>query len=137
MRGLAILAILLAVVSACSQEQAGNEAPQTPLVHFEVDEGPVENGKQLKLTYTEVARNGDVSKVAVKFTSGGSVSSSMFQVRGDCLVAQARGAKYFWNVGEDRTEGDVWLSEVQFSKSRGVHVSAFSIEDCKLLGFLK
>ncbi len=124
------------LISACTVKYDANETTNATLVHIEVDEGPVENGKRLKMTFTEVERVGAVSRVAVKFTSGGSVSSSLFQVRGNCMIAQKRGAKYFWSLGNDRHVGDLSLSETQFANGRGVSLTAFSIEDCKRLGLI-
>jgi hypothetical protein len=129
--------IMLATVSACDRGPTDDRGASVHLVSFEVDEGPVENGKQLKMKFTELERVGDVSRVAVKFTSGGSVSSIMVQVRGQCMIAQQRGAKYFWKLGDTRNEGDLWVSEVQFGNHRGIHATATSLDDCKLMGLIK
>jgi hypothetical protein len=81
------------------------------------------------------SREGNESNVEIRFTSGGSVSSTMFQVRGLCLIASARKAKYFWEKGEGRHEGGVSVSTFVFSKSRE-NEDAFSIGNCKRLGFI-
>ena len=121
-------------LAACENRKAAPTASQ--LVKFEVDEGPVENGKHLKMTFTELERKGSISEIAIKFTSGGSVSSIMVEMRGQCLIAQSRGAKYFWPVGDTRTQGDLWLSTVEFSNVPGVHPKATTIDDCKLMGLI-
>jgi len=55
-----------------------SSAEASELVSLDANEGPVENGKTLKMEFREVERKGDESKVRVFFHSGGSVSSSMF-----------------------------------------------------------
>lgn len=135
MRDITTLLAALTILTACGNR--GTEPPTPSLVKLEVDEGPVENGKHLKMTFTELERKGSISEIAVKFTSGGSVSSIMVEVRGQCLIAESRGAKYFWPVGETRTQGDLWLSTVEYSNARGTHAKVTSIDDCKLMGLIK
>ncbi len=65
------------------------------LVHLRVKDQPVENGKLLNMEFREVERTNEASIVQVTFISGGSVSSSMFVLRGQCAVARTRGKKYF------------------------------------------
>lgn len=82
-------AILLALASAFG------DASEPVLFHLNVQGQPVENGKTLNMNYQELERGNDFSIVEVTFTSGGSVSSAMFILRGTCGVARARGEKYF------------------------------------------
>jgi hypothetical protein len=65
-----------------------------PLVHLETHGAKVENGKTLDMRFDEIERTDDASIVEVTFGSGGSVSSSMFVMRGVCAVAAARHAGY-------------------------------------------
>jgi hypothetical protein len=135
MRTVVSIVAAAALCASCSRDGASPRGSN--LVHFEVDEGPVENGKHLKMTYTELERTGVFSKVAVKFTSGASISSIMVEMRGDCLVAQARGAKFFWDVKEPQAGEDPWTRTIEFSDVKGAQPSVTSIEDCKLMGLLK
>ncbi len=65
------------------------------LVSLSVKGQRVENGKMLEMEFHEVERTPDASIVQVKFVSGGSVSSSLFVVRGQCAVGRARGVRCF------------------------------------------
>ena len=82
------LVVVATLVAACSS------VPPTPLVHLKVAGTPVENGKSLEMRFDELERRADSSIVEVTFVSGGSVSSSMFQMRGMCEVLFARDERY-------------------------------------------
>ena len=66
-----------------------------PLVHLEVHGEPSQNGKVLDMSFDELERDATSSLVQVDFRSGGSVSSSFFEMRGMCAVARAHRAAYF------------------------------------------
>lgn len=65
------------------------------LIHLVVKSQPAENGKVLNMEFRETERTADASVVNVKFISGGSVSSSMFALRGRVCGARTRGKHYF------------------------------------------
>jgi hypothetical protein len=133
----ALTTLLAASLFTSSCGSPSNPLDESQLVKFEVDQGPVENGKHLKMTFTELQRRGAISDISIKFTSGGSISSIMVEVRGLCLIAQSRGAQQFWSVGETRTQGDEWLSTAEFSDAPDPHPESTSIDDCKLMGLLQ
>lgn len=71
------------------------QAADAELFHLSVADVPVENGKMLNMDFQEVAREAETSIVQVTRRSGGSVSSSMFILRGMCGLARVRGKKNF------------------------------------------
>ena len=90
-------------------------AQTTPeLFQLSVKDVLVENGKKLEMKFEEIERNAEFSTVEIKFVSGGSVSSSMFVVRGMCGVAKARGAQYF---RANEVSKDPWRYRMTFPAS--------------------
>ncbi|ELX10763.1 hypothetical protein Jab_2c28630 [Janthinobacterium sp. HH01] len=71
------------------------QAADPELFHLAVADVPVESGKVLNIEFQEVVREAETSIVQVTRRSGGSVSSSMFILRGMCGLARARGKKNF------------------------------------------
>jgi hypothetical protein len=65
------------------------------LVYLSIKDAPAENGKKREMEFREIERTAEASVVEVTMVSGGSVSSSMFTMRGMCAITRARGAKYF------------------------------------------
>ncbi|MDY7539579.1 hypothetical protein QN372_05115 [Undibacterium sp. RTI2.1] len=65
------------------------------LFRLEVKNQAVENGKTLEMFFLETTRNPDNSEVEVSLISGGSVSSSMFTLRGMCGLTRERNESYF------------------------------------------
>lgn len=110
----------------------------TELVHLVVKGQPVENGKVLNMEFREIERTADASIVDVTFTSGGSVSSSLFILKGECAVARARGKPYF-KIQPSTAHPDVYrmtfpltaAGETQARLKSGV----WAISDCKGMGF--
>lgn len=84
--GLALAAFIGGTLSGCA---AGDV-----LVHLESRGARVENGKTLDIRFDEIERTDAASVVEVTMSSGGSVSSSMFVMRGVCAVARARNANW-------------------------------------------
>jgi len=84
-----VLAALMLWCSVCLAQTTDE------LFQLSVKDVPVENGKKLEMKVEEIERHPEFSMLEVTFVSGGSVSSSMFVVRGMCGVARARGAQYF------------------------------------------
>jgi hypothetical protein len=110
------------------------------LVTLSVDGQRVENGKTLRMEFREVERSLDASLVEVKFISGGSVSSSMFILRGQCAVARARGKQFF---RAEEVPGRPFTYRVTFptdletvdAQRRLSGYGVFSLEECRQLGF--
>ena len=132
-------AILISIVTlnACAAPLATTE-----LVRLSVKQSPVENGKLLNMEFQEIERVDSHSVAQVTFVSGGSVSSSMFVLRGMCAVARARGEKYF---NSERIPSATTRYKITFPQDRpppspGAITSpdanrAFSTDDCTALGF--
>ena len=70
-------------------------AQAVELFHLNVKDVPVENGKRLEMKFEEIDRSAHFSTVEITLVSGGSVSSSMFVLRGMCGLARARGEQFF------------------------------------------
>jgi len=116
-------------------------AQTTPeLVELNVKDVPVENGKKLKMKFEETERNAEFSTVQITFVSGGSVSSSMFVLRGMCAVAKARGEQYFL---ASEVSKDPWRYRIAFPASASPEElrpanradKVFSRAECSMLNF--
>lgn len=125
---------------------AGTTAIAADLVNLKVDRAPVENGKALDMEFHELERTEFASIVEVKFRSGGSVSSSLFILRGMCAVARSRGAEYFttkhiqddpslYQVMFERSPPELPASTPSASASAPDEPGGFALSDCKTLGF--
>jgi len=126
MQRLFALAICMTFVSLAA-------AAETPaLFHMSVKDVPVENGKMLDMAFHEIAREPDSSTVHVVRRSGGSVSSSMFIVRGMCGVARSRGERFFQS---ERIEGEAERYLVTFPKTEPSPGTAFTMTQCDLMGY--
>jgi hypothetical protein len=140
MRTAGIVVIIALSLAAIGQDVAGADTTEPSgsspaLVYLEDDKGPDATGKPLKMTFTETKREGNESTVEVKLKSGGSVSASMFQAKGVCLIAKLRKAKYFWEKGEPTLSGDISVSIYVFSNTRA-NDEAMSLADCETMGLL-
>lgn len=81
--------------------------PSEPILfHLSVKDVPVENGKMLDMEFQEIERKTDSSIVQIARRSGGSVSSSMFVLKGMCGLARSRSAQYFipTRIVDEKTE---------------------------------
>ena len=122
------------------------------LVSLDVNDEPVENGKTLKMEFREIKRTAKESTVRVVFHSGGSVSSSMFVVRGSCAIAKSRGMQFFRNTNEVEIDGSTTEYTIAFSNSRNDSAlkvqpsggsadddedGVFSTGECRMLGFMQ
>ena len=122
------------------------------LVSLDAKDEPVENGKLLRMEFRELKRTGNESTVRVTFHSGGSVSSSMFFVRGGCAVAKSRGMTFFLDTAS--SEIDEHTTEYTLAFSNSLNDAAFKrppkgdgpadeevhvwdIGECRMLGFLQ
>lgn len=108
-----------------------------PLVRLEVKDAPVENGKRLNATFVELEREAGYSIVEAKVLSGGSVSSSMFVVRGLCAVLRARGEQ----MVQSQPQGAPGQLKLTFPSTaapedlQGRGKKIFTLQDCDLLRF--
>ena len=108
------------------------------MVHLVVKGQPAENGKILNMEFREVERTADASIVEVTFISGGSVSSSMFVLKGQCAVARARGKNYFKSQElTDRPNAYRMTFPTQAAGDLETRLKSgiWAASDCKSLGF--
>jgi hypothetical protein len=103
---------VLAVLVLCCSVGVAQTTPE--LVQLSVRDVAVENGKSLEMTFKEIERTPEFSMVQITFVSGGSVSSSMFVIRGMCAVAKARGEQYF---RASQASKDPWRYRMTFLTS--------------------
>jgi hypothetical protein len=109
------------------------EGADQKLFHLSVHDLPVENGKVLDMEFHEIERKSDSSTVQVERKSGGSVSSSMFIVRGMCGLARARGAHYVAaNRIADVNDETYTVTFPQVPPELG---KGFTMEQCELLRY--
>lgn len=127
MKPLFVLAGVLALAAPIAQ------AGDSELFHLVVKDVPVENGKVLDMEFHEIERNAEASTVQITRRSGGSVSSSMFILRGMCGLARARGAQNFTPVriaGEEKERFTVSFSQDPPDAGKG-----FTMAQCALLRY--
>jgi hypothetical protein len=107
-------------------------AADPQLFHLAVADVPVENGKVLDMEFQEVAREAGSSTVQITRRSGGSVSSSMFVLRGMCGLARSRGKQYFVpeQVVGDSNRYTVTFPEIPPGSGKG-----FTMAQCELLRY--
>jgi hypothetical protein len=145
MRILHMLLVLAALFIYLTPTRA---ATATDLVYMEAQSEPAENGKILKMIFRETERNSEQSIAQVTFESGGSVSSSLFIIKGFCKIAKSRKSKYFRKLSESENSNGLWIYTVGFAKTRtspslkipmpqdrnpDEEEEIFSTRDCKLL----
>jgi hypothetical protein len=107
------------------------------LVHLEAKGQTVENGKTIDMEFTEVERRSDASIVQVLLRSGGSVSSSLFILRGMCSVARARKELYFRSTRLPAPEGRYIVRfprDVPSTSEAAPAGEVFSVAQCDRLG---
>ena len=105
----------------CSISSARGE---TGLYHDEVNIKAKE-GKDLIMTFNEVERHDRYSVVKVKRTSGASVPSIMFVVKGCYEIAKIRKAQYFINLKEWEDSNGDWVYKIGFSSDHTVDSKAY------------
>jgi len=96
-------------------------------------------GKDLIMVLDEIERQDRFSIIRVKHTSGASVPSIMFVVKGCLEIAKIRGAKYFINLKEWADERGDWFYKIGFSEDESVNIETFfgdDIDKSKDLGFM-
>ncbi len=126
MKRLVVLAgvLALAPLSASANDPA--------LFHLSVKDVPVENGKVLDMEFQEIERKTDSSTVQIARRSGGSVSSSMFILRGMCGLARSRSAQYFIPT---RIAGETERFTVTFPQVMPEPGKGFSMAQCELMRY--
>lgn len=147
MTKIALCILLTATLLAASLHTAPAHAAQS-LIHMKADEAASGKGKPLRMELREIERNAHRSVVDVRFQSGGSVSSSLFVMKGLCAIAADRGAAYFRKVSEvPQTHGTRYV--IAYSdraagpelgpvagKGSNANAEVLSVEQfCKVLGF--
>ena len=105
-------------------------AANPPLFQLAVKNVPVENGKALDIEFNEVERAPESSTVQILRRSGGSVSSSMFVVRGMCGLARARGQQYVAGERIDKEHMRVTFPATPPEPDKG-----FTMAQCDLLHY--
>jgi hypothetical protein len=134
----ALLALACLASVACAQQPTPPSGQAPALVELKVADVPAENGKTLNATFRELERAQTHSVVEVFVASGGSVSSSMFTLRGVCAVVRARSEKFGQS---EPVAGQPGKYKVSFPTApapeqlRGPNKSVFSLEECALLRF--
>lgn len=108
------------------------DAADLQLFHLSIKDTPVENGKVLDMEFQEIAREADSSTAQITRRSGGSVSSSMFVLRGMCGLARLRGKEYFVT---EQVVGENNRYTVTFPAAAPARGKGFSMAQCDLLRY--
>lgn len=127
MKQLLVLVVALAFTPLVAQ------GSDQELFHLSVHDLPVENGKVLNMEFHEIERKSDSSTVQIERTSGGSVSSSMFIMRGMCGLARARGARYI--AATRIADVDKETYTVTFPQAPPELGEGFTMEQCELMRY--
>jgi len=105
-------------------------AAEPSLFSLSVKDLPAENGKVLDMAFRETSRDPASSTVEIERRSGGSVSSSMFIVRGACGVMTARGERF---VVAERMAGTQERYLLTFPATAPAEGKGFSAEQCGMV----
>ena len=144
---------------------AGPAAAGPDLVHLEVQGERGDNARSADAEFDEIERDEHVSRARVQARPGMAASLPLFIVRGFCAVAESRGAAFFRPRPEREPDGDGGLYSAEFADERiavtparerapvgaaafvatasaGANLwerseGVFSIDDCRLLGFVR
>jgi hypothetical protein len=131
-----LVAALLAVSAHAATAQVGAD-----LVHLTAKDAPVENGKQLDMTFEEIKRSPEASLVEVTYPAAGTAApSSMFILKGMCSIAESRGKQYFRAVQLSKKPLRYGVTFPEESgpadpKPATVTDKVFSVAECALLNF--
>lgn len=93
-------------------------APHTSLsqdLYSEKVSHHAENGKDLIMEFIEIEQHPKFSIVKVKHSSGASVPSIMFVVKGCYEIAKIRGVNFFVNLKEWRDKEGNWVYKIGFT----------------------
>ena len=86
-------------------------------------------GKDLIMVLDEVESHDRFTIIKVKHTSGASVPSIMFLVKGFCEIAKLRKADYFINLKEWTDEEGNWIYKIGFSSDSSVNPLTYFGDD--------
>ncbi len=89
-------------------------------------------GKDFIMSLEEVERQKTFSIIKVKHTSGASVPSAVFIVKGCYEIAKIRGAGYFINLKEWEDDRGNWLYKIGFSSNPNVNPKEYFGDDIDL-----
>ena len=87
------------------------------LYHEEVNHKS-KDGKDLIMVFDELQRHDKFSIVRVKYTSGASVPSIMFVVKGCYEIAKLRKEKYFINLREWSDSQGSWIYKIGYTSDK-------------------
>jgi hypothetical protein len=116
-----MLRLPVLLVCLCSLAATAAESPALYVAEVEESSGP----KPLKMRLEETERGSKHSIVQVTRSSGASVPSVMFVVRGMWEIARRRNAAYFINLKEWTTDDGKTLYKVGFADTDQVDVKAY------------
>ncbi len=122
-------AILSGLLFLFSVSYAGHD---TGLYHDEVNIKAEPGDKDLIMTFDEIERHAKYSIIKVKHTSGASVPSIMFVVKGCYQIAKIRKEQYFINLKEWIDADGNWLYKVGFTSDNTVDPKTFFGNDIDL-----
>ena len=108
------------------------QASDPPLFQLAAADAPVENGKMLNMEFQELKREAETSTVQITRRSGGSVSSSMFVLRGMCGLARLRGKQ---NFVAEQVAGDSNRFTVSFPATPPEGGKGFTMAQCELMRY--
>jgi hypothetical protein len=120
--------LLFALIILCCTSWVNGERG---LYHDEVNIKAKE-GKNLVMAIDEVERHERYSLVKVKRTSGASVPSIMFIVKGCYEIAKIRKAQYFINLKEWEDTNENWVYKIGFSSDKTVDPKVYFGDDIDL-----
>jgi hypothetical protein len=131
---------LVAALVALSVDTATAQS-SADLVRLTTKDVPIEDGKQLNMTFAEIRRAPDASMVEVTYPLGASAApSSMFILKGMCSIAESRGKQYFKAVQLSKKPlrfGVTFPEDAGPSDPNPASVTGkvFSLAECALLNF--
>jgi len=122
---LVLVCLLLLWSASYADEEEG-------LYHDEANVKAKAGGKDLAMTFDEVERHDKYSIVKVKRTSGASVPSIMFVVKGCYEIAKIRKARYFINLKEWEDIQGNWVYKIGFTSDNTVDPKKYFGNDVDL-----
>ena len=119
-RTAAFLVVMLAMTGIFSVGYYSSAFCETGLYHDSINEPPKEGGKGFVMSFTELERQSHYSVIMVKYTSGSSVGSAMYVVKGCWEIARQRGMEYFINLKEWRDNEGNGLMKIGFTNDTSI-----------------
>jgi serine/threonine protein kinase len=100
------------------------EKPAVKLIRIE-ERGKTRDGRDMVMIFEELQRDEKTSIVTVKSVGGGSVGSSMFDVRGNYEIAKARGAACFINLKAWEGKDGAWMYLTGFAPNKDMDPTTY------------